>query len=698
MRAFGVAAAGVWAALALWGRESWPLSGLGALGVALAAAVALRPVALAAPEAILAPPRRVFVASCAVVAAGISLWLARGALRDTPLSIDASVYLMQARAMAHLHFGMPVQSPLQSVSHRFVFEGPDGRIYGVFPPGWPLALAPFVWAGVPMLVGPVVAALLVVAQAALGDAVGRAAGDPPSAELATRASLLVALPSYARAFHTAEPMSHGFVALLATVAVTCAIRAREGDAGARRRRGLLLGACVGWAMASRLLDGVVLGLVAGAVLLSTAEGRRAIVWGTAGAAPMLAFLLVGQRAATGAWLQPTQTAYFARSDWPPGCHRLGFGAGVGCTVAHARAVAGFGPNGYDLGKALEVIRARAGAAGEELLGFAPLVLLAFVPVAVGASAVDAIGVALAVVLTLAYGLFYYAGNQPFFGARHLFPAYPFVWLAAARGLGWLPHRARGWLDAAHVRGAGVLVLLSVAAVCSRGLWSGRGHEVSEEQATRSDLRRSLQARGIRRAILKSTDEAEVAAAFDPWADGDERLIVVDDRSGLLELRRSHPDLPVLLSLAGDELGALHPRPPPAGVLVELERSWPAFLRPAGLAASRASWDGASGASVLALTHALPGASVAIPFGVATAGDYLVRVDGFGGPTSGDYALTLDGSPLPAWHGFAPESTPLRGERVPRTLSAGRHTLMAQCLGRDARSSDYDARLDALVGE
>ena len=81
--------------------------------------------------------------------------------------------------------------------------------------------------------------------------------------------------------------------------------------------------------------------------------------------------------------------------------------------------------------ALAVVREQAGSVGEELVGFAPLILVAFVPL-VGACAADAVAVAFVFALTLAYGLFYY-GTAMFFGARHLFPAAPFLWLLSRTG-------------------------------------------------------------------------------------------------------------------------------------------------------------------------------------------------------------------------------------------------------------------------
>jgi hypothetical protein len=396
-------------------------------------------------------------------------------------------------------------------------------------------------------------------------------------------------------------------------------------------------------------------------------------------------------------LLPTQTAYFTRSDWPPNCHRLGFGPGVGCTVEHQRLATSFGAGGYDVGHAIGVVRERARVFGEDLFGFAPIALLAFVPLALGASAIDAIGVSFLLALTLAYGLFYY-GNAAIFGARHLFPAAPFVWLLTARASLSIPHRARGWLDKEHARGACIGVLLAVVVFCARGPWRQHGAAAIEDQTNRSDLRRSLERRGVSRGILKSLDQTAVAAAFDSWLDGDERHFVVDDRSALVELRRAHPQLPFMLSLPHDEIGTLYARPAPPGVLVELERTWPTFVRPSGLGVSRFAQDGASGGSVLRLAHAHPGAEVAIPFEVAISGDYLVRVDGMAGPAQGDYSLVLDGLLLADWHGYQPRSTAQRGSVSPRQLDAGRHTLVARCAGRDERSDGYDALLDTLIGE
>jgi hypothetical protein len=667
-----------------------------ALGVCAVTVVALPRLPALFVRLILAAPWRWFVAACVVAAAATSWWTVRSLLRDTPLSIDAAVYLAQARAMSHFHFGVPVPRPMQAFSGHFFSAGPDGLLYGVFPPGWPVVIVPFLWLGRPMLVGPAVAALIVLAQARLGRSMALAGGEGEESEVALRASLLVALFSVGRALETADLLSHAWVALLAAVAMTIALDARR-EGALTGARAAALGACVAWVVASRLLDGALLG-VAVAIVAARAVTLRSAALAAAGAAPFVALLAIEQRCATGSWLWPTQSSYFARSDWPPGCHRLGLGVDIGCTVEHRGIVARYGPAGYDVHQALQVVRERAGKIGEDLVSLPVLLMLSFVPVICAASVPDAVLVAFVLGFTLAYGFFYY-GNSQFFGARHLFPLAPFFWVLAARGAARLPHRRAGarWLGPAHARDAGVTVLVAGSLLAARGPWTAWRHEAFEYQDQRSDLRRTLAAEGPERAILKSRDEIAVAAAIDPWRDGNDRFFVNDDGSGLLELRRAHPDWPVLLSLPYDQVGRLYAHPVPPGVLVELERTWPTFVRPHGLGASLAWRSVASGGAVLRLAHAAPGTAVEAPFETAVSGSYLVRVDGLRIPTGGNYGLELDGEPLPDWHGYAGERTRVAAESVRRAVTAGRHVLRATCIGRDEQSTGYDAELDSLVG-
>jgi hypothetical protein len=412
-------------------------------------------------------------------------------------------------------------------------------------------------------------------------------------------------------------------------------------------------------------------------------------WAIVGALPFVALLMVEQHAATGGWFTPTQSLYFARSDWPASCHRLGFGPDVGCTVEHPGPTSRLGGDGYDLRDALRITRERAGSLGEDLVGWGPLLLVGFAPLVVFASSVDAFMVSFVLALTVAYGLFYY-GNAMFFDARHLFPAATFAWLLVARGATLAQNAA--------VRGAGIVGVMAIALGAGFRPWATRTSGAAEFQATRSDLGRTFRAQGIATGILKTRDLTSFAAAFDPWSADGSRIVALDDNAGLLELRRAHPQLPVFLSLPGDAVGRLYVAAPPPGVAVELERSWPVFIRPNGLAARQLTQDGASGGSVLLLSHATPGARVEVAFETSMAATYAVRVDAAAGPDEGDYTLELDGHPLPDLHGYAAVRGWVRGEPAKMPVPAARHVLVVRCLGRDPQSAGYDGRLDALIGD
>jgi hypothetical protein len=695
IRAFGAVAVALWMGLALSSAASWPVRSLFIVGACALVAVAARPIATRAGRALLRIPSGTFVAACALAAAALSMSLVRGAVASMPVAIDAGVYLFQARALAHGHFGAAVPSPATSFGAQFLFEGGGGRLYGVFPPGYPLFLVPFVWAGAPLVAGPVAAALLVVAQYALGRSVGRATGSDDGAEIATRLAILVSLGSFARSIETADLLSHAFVAVLATTALALAISVSQ-----RWIVVVGLGACVGWAFAARLLDGVVLGAVVAAVV-GVAQGRRApklFAIAALGALPFVGLVAANQKAATGSFTTPTQSEYFARSDWPPTCHRLGFGVDVGCHVEHAERVADDGGDGFEVDDALRVVRERASVLGVDLFGFAPLGLLAFGLLIARPTRADAALAAFALLLTLAYGLFY-VGNESFYGARHLFPAAPCLWLLASRAVVHLPGRASGWLDAPHLRGAGGLALLAAALVLGRAPWLEREAHLRKFQSHRPDLRAVIRRHAVDRGILKTHDVTSYVAALDPVVDDDARFPVVDDRSGLLDLRRAHPHVPMFLAYERDEIGRPYGAdPPPPGLLFEIERAWPSFQRPHGLEAHVVDVDGASGGRALELLHAAPSASVELPLDVTTSGAYTLRLDARASPSSGDYEITLDGAPLTTVRGYAPVTSLRRGDWLAeRPLAAGRHTLVARCSGRDAASSGFDAALDALTG-
>jgi hypothetical protein len=662
---------------------------LAALGASLA-----RGPAAWLPKALVAPSPRVFAAFAVLVSFGVSLWFVRTICPQQPISIDASIYLQQARALAHGHFGMPLPLPRQAFGGRFLFEGPDGALYGVFPPGYPLFLAPFVATGTEMLAGPVVAALLVSAQLRLGRALVKD-------ELAIRASILLAVPSWARAIETADLLSHAFVGVLAAYAVAFAI---ETIRTPRWAPALGLGVAAGWALTSRLLDGLLLGVVL-VLPLALALGRRRlsprwIVIAALGALPFGALLFAQQKAATGSWTRPTQSEFFARSDWPPTCHRIGFGKDVGCVNEHPDARAAMGDDGYGLDDAAKIIRERAHQVGDDLFGLGLAMLVCFVPLLVRPRSAEALLALFVVALTIGYGLFYY-GNAPNHGARHLFPLAPFAWLLAGRAIASPPHRlAAGRFDLEHVRGVALVALLATAIAGGVRTFREKLGPLHASQEWRSPVRATLAREGIVRGILRARDNLGIYASRDLFVDPPSLFLVADDRAGNVELRRAYPELPMYLLLDHSGIGRFPPVVPPPGLTLEIESASPSFMRPEGLAGK---WfvpgvAGTSGGGALLLFEAHPGAKLVFPFDVARAGRYALKMTAITGPTMGRYDLALDGVVFASWDGYAAAialtSTP---PSAPRDVAAGAHVLELRCVGRADPSSGYDAIFDLLVG-
>lgn len=701
LRALGAILFGAWVVLAAPGLfERGALTGWIACAVALAAALALPGAATSALDAIARPRARTFVVVAATIAALASWLVISGPMRERVLSIDGTVYLFEARAFSHLSFGHPIPEPRLWFGGRFLFEGADGRLHGVFPPGFPLFVAPFAAIGAPLLVGPVVAVGLVLSQALLGRAIEGEVG------VATRLGIVVSLPTFARAIETADLLSHAFVAALVATAIALAFLVSEQE----RRRGPLLGAAIGaaigWATAARLLDGIVAGAIVASILVVAVARRRVPLLVPAAAIltflPFLTLVLLHQKTSTGSWLVPTQSIYFARSDWPSTCHRLGFGVDVGCAVEHAAERRSFGEDGYGLADAFRVVRERASAVGGELLGLAPL---AAIGVGVGAwrgRARDAVLAAWVVLLTVAYGLFYY-GNAPIFGARHLFPIAPALWLLVGRAV---DASARAFED--ETRGARARAAVAVAVVAGvtaamLSRWMYGLSAVGRAQHARVDVRSAIDAHGIDRGLVVTGDELSWIAAFDPARDGPERIVVRFDRSRLEDVRRTHPDLPVHAIVDGDADQSQQMPPPKPGLLVELERAWPSFVRPDGVGtkvinAKSGFGVDASGEQALFVFAAHPGASFSIPFTVPRAGRYSLRLDGMQAPDYGTWRVTLDGVELATWDGFAPEVGAKQGEpSAPRELAAGAHVLRFESTGRNAASTGHLGAFDALVG-
>ncbi len=672
-------------------KESSPRLGIVAFVICASLAVGVPFVGEAVRAAILRPSRAVFLAATAGVAIVVAVLLQRGAMHGQVLTVDASVYTYQARALAHFGFGQAPPTPILPFGGRFLFEGPDARLYGVFPPGYPLFLVPFVWLGQPLHAGPAAGALLVLASYALGRALTRN-------ELAVRLAVLLSLGSFPRAMETADLLSHAVVGAASAGAVACAL-------SAPRRPWLVAaaGALVGFTFSARLLDGLVLGAVVALPLAWHLRHKRlparAAAMFVLGASPFVLFVAASQRAATGSYTTPTQGVYFERSDWPPTCHRLGFGKDVGCSVEHPDDRAAHGEDGYDVKDALHVTKERANTLEGDLFGLAALGLLGVSLPFRRRSPRYLLAVTYVVGLTVAYGLFYY-GNAPYFGARHLFPAAPFLYVLVARAL--VSFRGNAIAEHRRLSGALVVATLVTLGLTQRERWIHARAGLDKWQARRQNLRDQAAAEAAPRGIITSYDDFAVLAAQDFSRDLPDRLFVTDDNAGQTELRRAHPELPMLRSFP-TKIAPWPERPLVGDLRFEAEAAWPSFVRPDRVATKRLSTlqsnlaVRSSGGRVLAVFVAEEGASLRLPIWVHEAGEYRFSLEGVATANSGEWDLTLDGAPVGRWSGYSAKSEPRETEASPPLhLAAGRHEFRAVCAGKRPESRGLLAAFDALV--
>jgi hypothetical protein len=354
-------------------------------------------------------PNRV-VAALALVAALLSAAYVQIYLRGGPRIIDATSYYLEARALAAGMLDFEVPAPTGSFRGRFLLASPGGDTLAViFPPGYPAVLALGFIAGAPLAVGPAIAAALTVTTYALALRLFA------SVRVALLAALLGALCAALR-YHTADTMSHGWGALLATLALWAALSGG--------RWVLIAGLATGWMVATRPVTGAVMLVLA--LVAARPHGLRACALMVISTLPGVALLALHQRAATGSFIASTQLAYYAVADAPPGCFRYGFGPNVGCTFEHGDFVRERLTHGFGLAAALGTTLRRL---HHHLLDVANLELFALlVPMAAIAGRQQrgirllALGVGL---LIAAYGPFYFDATYPGGGARLFAEALPF---------------------------------------------------------------------------------------------------------------------------------------------------------------------------------------------------------------------------------------------------------------------------------
>jgi hypothetical protein len=353
-----------------------------------------------------------FVFGAAMVAALLSVAYIAIYLKGGPRIVDATTYFLQGRALAEGDLAWQTLEPSASFRGRFLlYSSSASALGGIFPPGYPLVLAFGFLLGAPMVVGPIIAALLVVATYRLAHTVA-AETDPALAEPMARTAVLLSIVCAALRYHTADTMSHGATALAVAVALDCALRSRA----------WLAGLAIGYVVATRPFSSLPIGLVAAALLARGRSPRGLVSIATAalgGMLPGVVLLLASQHAVTGSWLGSTQRMYYAVSDGPPDCFRWGFGQGIGCVFEHGDFVRARLEHGFGV---VEATGATLRRLRDHLLDIAnleplaPVVLVPLLRAPLRQRAVIAAG-ALVGLQILAYAPFYFDGDYPGGGAR-----------------------------------------------------------------------------------------------------------------------------------------------------------------------------------------------------------------------------------------------------------------------------------------
>ncbi|MEO8876127.1 MAG: hypothetical protein ABI461_11110, partial [Polyangiaceae bacterium] len=180
--------------------------------------------------------RRRFLTVAAFLAAFMSLGFIDYYLRGGPRIIDATTYFLQGRALAHGKLAWLTTDPTASLRGRFLYFREPDHLAGIFPPGYPLLLAIGFRIGAPMVIGPLLAAGLVVATYILAgelfmDERRRASFHVPDGETVARFAALISVACATLRYQTADTMSHAASALGITLALALALRARRLEDG-----------------------------------------------------------------------------------------------------------------------------------------------------------------------------------------------------------------------------------------------------------------------------------------------------------------------------------------------------------------------------------------------------------------------------------------------------------------------------------
>jgi hypothetical protein len=389
-----------------------------------------------------------FVAASAVASAILSALYVGYYLRGGPRIVDATSYWLEARLFAAGSATLPLGGVPAAVAGRFLVRAATSEpsLAVIFPPGYPFVLSLAMRAHAPMLLGPILAALLTASTAWLTLIVARAAGlVEENADRATRVAALLVTVCATLRYHTADTMSHG----LSAVCFTAALAA---SASTTRRASALSGASLALLFTTRPVTALAAAPFVIFFLLRAREDRAARAGlALASAIPFVVAFFVYQQHVTGTWTTSPQAAYYAASDGPHGCFAYGFGADVGCLLEHGDFVRHNLPHGYGPLQAIMTTLRRLKMHLGDPLNAWPSFVIALGALTWGLRTRALRPVALVpIVLAVAYAPFYFDGNYPGGGARFLSEALPAeLALVAVGAVIFCDRRARpAWI--AHV--------------------------------------------------------------------------------------------------------------------------------------------------------------------------------------------------------------------------------------------------------
>ncbi|HEY8090536.1 MAG TPA: hypothetical protein VIF09_21895 [Polyangiaceae bacterium] len=259
--------------------------------------------------------RRRFLTVAGFVASFLSLGYLAFYLRGGPRAPEAATYWLQGRAMSHGWLAWSVIEPSASFRAKdLLFDAPDG-VSGIFPPGYPLLLAPAFLVGAPMLIGPLLAAALVVATWLLARETAFMAGEREArAEAIARIAAGLSVLCAALRYHTADALPHGAVAVTVAMALATAMSARR--TGETRLFGVT-GLAVGFLVATQPVSAVTTGAVVLALAVGDARRWRALAWMLVPALPGLLLLAAANHAAVGHVFASPVATYRALFDSRP---------------------------------------------------------------------------------------------------------------------------------------------------------------------------------------------------------------------------------------------------------------------------------------------------------------------------------------------------------------------------------------------